>query len=212
MRLRPARLLVLLACAPLPAARVTQAPLQPKQTIVFLGDSLTAGLGLAAEQAYPALIQRRLDSEGRPARVVNAGVSGDTTAGGAARLDWIYRQRIDVLVVALGANDGLRGIPLASTERNLRSILDRAKREKSRVLLVGMQLPENYGPVYRRQFQAIYPRLAKAYRVALLPFLLEGVALRPELNQADGIHPNAKGAAKVSETVWKALAPVLEGK
>lgn len=214
MRFRPVQLPVLLASAllaagPVPAPVYAQAP-RAQRTVVFLGDSLTAGLGLAADQAFPALIQKRLEAEGRPWRVVNAGVSGDTTAGGAARLDWIYRQKIDVLVVELGANDGLRGIPVASTERNLRTILDRARRERSRVLLVGMQLPENYGPAYRRQFQAIYPRLAKAYHVAFLPFLLEGVAMDPGLNQADGIHPNAKGARKVSETVWKALAPLLE--
>ncbi|HET8714827.1 MAG TPA: arylesterase [Holophagaceae bacterium] len=213
MRLRPALfpLLLLGAVSALPAAQPAALPApKAKGTVVFLGDSLTAGYGLAAAQAYPALIQRKLEAARLPWEVVNAGVSGDTSAGGAARLDWIYRRKVDVLVVELGANDGLRGIPVADTERNLRTILDRAKREKSRVLLVGMQLPENYGPAYRKAFQAIFPRLAKAYRVAYLPFLLEGVAMRPELNQADGIHPNAEGARKVADTVWTALAPLLE--
>lgn len=212
MRLRPALFPVILLAAALGAERsapAAQPAPQAKGTVVFLGDSLTAGYGLAAAQAYPALIERKLEAAHRPWQVVNAGVSGDTSAGGAARLDWIYRRKVDVLVVALGANDGLRGIPTADTERNLRTILDRAKRERSRVLLVGMQLPENYGPSYRARFQAIFPRLAKAYRVAYLPFLLEGVALRPELNQADGIHPNAEGARKVADTVWKALEPLL---
>ena len=212
MRLRPALFPVILLSAAwaLPASQTAAQPAPKAQrTVVFLGDSLTAGYGLAAEQAYPALVQRKLEAARLPWQVVNAGVSGDTSAGGAARLDWIYRRKVDVLVVELGANDGLRGIPVADTERNLRTILDRAKREKSRVLLVGMQLPENYGPAYRKAFQGIFPRLAKAYRVAYLPFLLEGVAMRPELNQADGIHPNAEGARKVADTVWKALAPLL---
>ena len=216
MRLRPALFPVILLTATLGAARsapaapsVAQPAQKEKGTVVFLGDSLTAGYGLGAEQAYPALIGRKLEAAHRPWQVVNAGVSGDTSAGGAARLDWVYRRKVDVLVVELGANDGLRGIPPEATERNLRTILDRAKREKSRVLLVGMQLPENYGPSYRARFQAIFPRLARAYRVAYLPFLLEGVAMRPELNQADGIHPNAEGARKVADTVWKALEPLL---
>lgn len=212
MRLRPALFPLILLSAALAGAAAQPAPQpapKPAHTVVFLGDSLTAGYGLVADQAYPALIQRKLEEARLPWQVVNAGVSGDTSAGGAARLDWIYRRKVEVLVVALGANDGLRGIPVADTERNLRTILDRAKQEKSRVLLVGMQLPENYGPAYRKAFQAIFPRLAKAYRVAYLPFLLEGVAMRPELNQADGIHPNAEGARKVADTVWKALEPLL---
>lgn len=186
------------------------APAPAQRSVVFLGDSLTAGLGLPAEQSYPALLQQRLKAAGQDWKVVNAGVSGDTTAGGAARLDWLYKSKVDVLVVALGANDGLRGIPVQATEANLRRILDRAVKEHSRVLLVGMQLPENYGPAYRKAFASIFPRLAKAYRVPLLPFLLEGVALEPKLNQADGIHPNAEGAKRVADTVWKALQPLLQ--
>ncbi len=178
-------------------------------TLVFLGDSLTAGLGLSQEQAFPALIEARLAAEGRPWKVVNAGISGDTTAGGAARLDWIYQQRVEVLFLCLGANDGLRGIPVAETERNLRQILDRAKKEGTRVVLAGIQLPENYGSQYRIAFARIFPRLAKDYHLPLLPFLLEGVAMDPKLNQADGIHPNAEGARRVAERVYETLAPVL---
>lgn len=185
------------------------APSPNRGTLVFLGDSLTAGLGLSQEQAFPALIEARLAAEGRPWKVVNAGVSGDTTAGGAARLDWIYKQKVDVLFLCLGANDGLRGIPVAETEKNLRIILDRAKREGSRVVLAGIQLPENYGPGYRAAFARVFPRLAKEYRVPLLPFLLEGVAMNPRLNQADGIHPNAEGARLVADHVWAALEPTL---
>jgi acyl-CoA thioesterase-1 len=191
-------------------ARVPEEASKPVQgTLVFLGDSLTAGLGLAQEQAFPALIEARLQTEGRPWKVVNAGVSGDTTAGGAARLDWIYRQKVDVLFVCLGANDGLRGLPVAETERNLRTILDRAKREGTQVVLAGIQLPENYGPDYRTAFSRIFPRVAKEYRVPLLPFLLEGVAMDPRLNQPDGIHPTAEGDRIVADHVWVVLDPVL---
>ena len=193
------------ALAPEPAARAAQG------TLVFLGDSLTAGLGLGKEQAFPALIEARLKREGRPWKVVNAGVSGDTTAGGAARLDWIYKQKVDVLFLCLGANDGLRGIHVVETERNLRTILDRARKEGSRVVLAGIQLPENYGPEYRSAFAGVFPRLAKEYHVPLLPFLLEGVVMKPQLNQADGIHPNAEGARIVADHVWTALAPLLPG-
>lgn len=192
-----------------PVTAVEPAPQPVRGTLVFLGDSLTAGLGLSKEQAFPALIEAHLKSEGRPWKVVNAGVSGDTTAGGAARLDWVYRQKVDLLFVCLGANDGLRGIPVAETERNLKAILDRARREGSQVVLAGIQLPENYGPDYRTAFAGIFPRLAKAYQVPLLPFLLEGVAMDPQLNQPDGIHPTAEGARIVADHVWSALDPVL---
>jgi len=178
-------------------------------TLVFLGDSLTAGLGLSQEQAFPALIEARLRAGGRPWKVVNAGISGDTTAGGAARLDWIYRQRVEVLFVCLGANDGLRGLPVTESERNLRLILDRAKKEGTRVVLAGIQLPENYGRDYRTAFARIFPRLAKDYQIPLLPFLLEGVAMDARLNQPDGIHPNAAGTRVVAEGVWTVLDPVL---
>lgn len=186
-----------------------EAPRPTSGTLVFLGDSLTAGLGLPADQAFPALIEARLAAAGRPWTVINAGVSGDTTAGGAARLDWLYRRHVDVLFVCLGANDGLRGLPVADTERNLRTILDRARKEGSRVVLAGLQLPENYGREYRAAFAQVYPRLAREYGVPLLPFLLQGVALDPRFNQADGIHPNAEGARRVADQVWTVLDPVL---
>lgn len=192
-----------------PAPQASPTPRAALGTVVFLGDSLTAGLGLSKEQAFPALIEARLAAEGRPWTVVNAGVSGDTTAGGAARLDWIYQQKVDVLFICLGANDGLRGLPVTETERNLRTILDRAKKEGTRVVLAGIQLPENYGSTYRTAFARLFPRLAAEYRVPLLPFLLEGVAMTPRLNQADGIHPNAEGARVVADHVWKALNPIL---
>jgi acyl-CoA thioesterase I len=183
-----------------------------RYTLVFLGDSLTAGLGLSKEEAFPALIEARLAAEGRPWKVVNAGVSGDTTAGGAARLDWVFKRHVDVLFVCLGANDGLRGLPVAESERNLRLILDRAKEEGSRVVLAGIQLPENYGKGYRTAFSQIFPRLAKDYQIPLLPFLLEGVAMNPSLNQSDGIHPNAEGARVVADHVWATLSPVLQSR
>ena len=204
------------AQAPAPVEVPSAAPESAAQavqgTLVFLGDSLTAGQGLSKEQAFPALIEARLRSEGRPWKVVNAGVSGDTTAGGAVRLDWVYKQKVDVLFLCLGANDGLRGIPVTETERNLRTILDRARKEGSHVMLAGIQLPENYGPGYRSAFMGIFPRLAKEYHVPLQPFLLEGVALKPQFNQPDGIHPNAEGARIVADHVWMTLAPLLLGK
>ena len=219
---RPLLLLVLLLAAcerrianppPEAARREAIAPAQARtaRTLVFFGDSLTAGLGVDPEAAFPSILEARLKREERPWKVVNAGVSGDTTAGGVARLDWLYRTKADVLVLELGANDGLRGIPPAETEKNLRLILQRAAKEGSAVLLVGMQMPENYGPAHRSRFAGLYPRLAKEFRVPLLPFLLEGVALDPKLNQADGTHPNPEGHRRVAETVWRHLDPVLQG-
>ncbi len=184
---------------------------QTARAIVFFGDSLTAGLGVDPSEAFPSILEARLKREERPWRVVNAGVSGDTTAGGVARLDWVYRTKADVLVLELGANDGLRGIPPAETEKNLRLILQRAVKERSTILLVGMQMPENYGSAHRSRFADLYPKLAKEFRVPLVPFLLEGVAMDPRLNQADGTHPNPEGHRRVAETVWRYLDPVLKG-
>ncbi len=180
-----------------------------QRTIVFLGDSLTAGYGLPLGESFPSCIAGRVHAQGLPWKVVNAGVSGDTTAGGLARLNWIYRQKVDVLVVALGANDGLRGIPVEETEKNLRGILQRAHQERSQVLLAGMRLPDNFGPEAQARFSAIFPRLAREFRVPFVPFLLEGVAMHPELNQNDGIHPNPQGAINVADTLWKKLEPIL---
>ena len=193
------------------SAEAVAAPSPPpdRPAVVFLGDSLTAGYGLAEEQAFPALIEARMREEGLDLPVVNAGVSGDTTAGGLSRLDWIFRQRVGVLVVALGANDGLRGVPVAETRRNLAQIIERGKSAGARVVLAGMKLPVNYGPQYRSEFEAIYPELARQYDVPLVPFLLEGVGGVARLNQADGIHPTAEGQRIIADHLWPVLAPVV---
>ncbi|MCP3957684.1 MAG: arylesterase [bacterium] len=198
------------AAPPPPTEPAEQAPNpQPAEDsvlVVFLGDSLTAGYELEEAQAFPALVEARLRASGRAVKVVNAGVSGDTTAGGLGRLDWLLRQEPDVLFVGLGGNDGLRGVPLESSEANLRAILERAQAAGIRVLLAGMLIPPNYGPDYTTRFAAIYPRLAEELDVPLIPFLLENVAAREDLNLPDGIHPNAEGQKLVAETV----APYVE--
>lgn len=193
------------AAAPAPAAPADEGPL-----VVFLGDSLTAGLGLPEGQAYPAVLDRRLDTQGTPVRVLNAGVSGDTTAGGLARLDWLLKQDPDVLVVGLGANDGLRGLDLEATEKNLREIVRRGKAAGAEVLLLGMMIPPNYGPDYANQFRDMYPEIAGDLDVPLVPFLLEGVGGVADLNQADGIHPTARGQELVAATVEPYLEEILE--
>lgn len=191
-----------------PAVYAVQPAAQPAtRTLVCLGDSLTAGYGLAPEQAYPARLEARAKAAGLPWRVVNAGISGDTTAGGLRRLDWALKGQVDLLFICLGANDGLRGIPPSETEKNLRLLIQKAKAKGIPVVLAGMKLPDNFGKSHQQAFEALYPRLAKSEGVPLLPFLLEGVAMNPRLNQADGIHPTAEGAAKVTDTVWKVLEP-----
>jgi acyl-CoA thioesterase-1 len=184
-----------------------KAELKPR--IVFLGDSLTAGLGLAPEQSYPALLQRRLDERGYRYEVVNAGVSGDTSAGGLRRLDWSLEGDVKILVVALGGNDGLRGLSPQDMRANLTAILDRAKQKGITVILAGMEAPPNYGADFTRQFRGVYLELAKTYDVRFVPFLLQGVAGISGLNQGDGIHPNARGAQIVADLVWGVLEPVL---
>lgn len=178
--------------------------------VVFLGDSLTAGYGLDAEQAFPHLVEEALEADGFAVETVNAGVSGDTTAGGLSRLDWLLRQEPDVLVVGLGGNDGLRGLDLEASEANLRAIVERAQAAGAEVLLLGMLIPPNYGPDYTEAFAAMYPRLAQETGARLLPFLLDGVAGDPALNLPDGIHPNAEGQQVVAETVASHLRPMLE--
>ena len=178
--------------------------------IVFLGDSLTAGLGLPREQAVPSLIQERLHAEGYGYDVVNAGVSGDTSAGGLSRLDWSLEGDVKILVIELGANDGLRGLPVSQMKRNLSEIVARAKARGIAVILTGMEAPPNYGPAYTSEFRRVFRDVADEHDVALVPFYLEGVAGIPTLNNSDGIHPNAAGARIVAETLWRALAPVLE--
>ncbi len=180
-----------------------------KPRIVFLGDSLTAGLGLSTDQSYPSLIGKKLKDRAYDYEVVNAGVSGDTSAGGLRRLDWSLDGDVRVLVVALGANDGLRGLPPSELKKNLQAVLDRAAARKIPVVLAGMEAPPNNGPDYTREFRNVYAELAREYRVRFVPFLLQGVAGNASLNQGDGIHPNARGAQIVADLVWAELEPAL---
>jgi acyl-CoA thioesterase-1 len=178
--------------------------------VVVLGDSLTAGLGLPTTDAFPAILQRKIDDARLPFEVVNAGVSGDTSAGGLRRLDWSLQDGARVLIVALGANDGLRGLPVDEMKRNLAQIIETAQSKKLVVVLAGMEAPPNYGSEYSVSFRQAYRDLAKQYNVRLVPFLLDKVAGQPSLNQADGIHPNLRGAAIVADTVWATLKPELD--
>ena len=188
------------------------APASERKTIVFLGDSLAAGYGLDPSEAFPALIQNKIDDAHWNFTVVNAGVSGDTSAGGLRRMDWLLKRKIDLLVIELGGNDGLRGIDVAATRTNLQAVIDRARQKYPQIQIVvaGMQMPPNMGDDYTRAFRAIFPDLAKSNGAALIPFLLEGVGGHPELNQPDHIHPTAEGDKIVAENVWKILRPILE--
>ncbi|HEX4668316.1 MAG TPA: arylesterase [Chthoniobacterales bacterium] len=180
-------------------------------TILFLGDSLTAGLGVGEERAYPALIEKKIREKNLPFEVINAGISGDTTAGGLARLDWVLQKKIDVLVLALGANDGLRGLPVTQTKANLQAIIDRVKAKNPgvKIVIAGMQIPPNMGDDYTARFRQIFAELARENQATLIPFLLEGVAGHEDLNQADRIHPTAAGHKVVAENVWHVLEPLL---
>jgi acyl-CoA thioesterase-1 len=179
------------------------------RVIVALGDSLTAGLGVAAHEAWPALIEARLRREGHDYRVVNAGVSGDTTAGGVRRLDWVLRARPAIVIVALGANDGLRGLPVDAMRANLDTIVTRLKGAGVRVLLAGMRVPPNYGDAYARDFSAAFATVARQSGAAFMPFLLDGVAAQAALNQPDGIHPTVTGHAVIAERLWPFLVPLV---
>ena len=196
------------------AAASAAVPARPaadgRPKIVVLGDSLTAGLGLAVRDAYPTLLQERLKTQGLNFEVVNAGVSGDTSAGALSRLDWSLQGDVRVLIVALGGNDGLRGLPPEQLQQNLAQIIERAQARQIEVILAGMEAPPNYGREYIVSFHKVYPALAKRYGVALVPFLLQGVAGTETLNQADGIHPTAAGAQIVADNVWAVLKPVAE--
>jgi acyl-CoA thioesterase-1 len=179
--------------------------------IVFLGDSLTAGYGLASKElAVPALIQKRLDAERYDYQVVNHGVSGDTSAGGVSRLDWALDGDVRVLVLELGGNDGLRGIPVETMKANLSDIISRTKARGITVLLTGMEAPPNHGPVYTKEFRQAFRDLAREHDVPFVPFYLDGVAGEAALNLPDGIHPNAEGSVIIERTIWKALQPLLE--
>ncbi|MGH7388260.1 MAG: arylesterase [Candidatus Rokuibacteriota bacterium] len=204
----PRRRLVVVACV-LAAVLWPAAP-AAAGVIVALGDSLTAGLGVAPDEAWPARLQARLRGGGWDYRVVNAGVSGDTTAGGLRRLDWVLRAEPEVAIVALGANDGLRGQSVAAMRANLRAIVDRLRARGVRVLLAGMRMPPNYGDAYTRAFAAAFGEVARGAGAALMPFLLEGVAAVPSLNQADGIHPNAEGHRIIADSIWAYVKPLLE--
>jgi acyl-CoA thioesterase I len=195
-----------------PARRVPPPPPADKSPrIIFLGDSLTAGLGLDLDNSFPALVEQRLKAAGYDYSVVNAGVSGDTSAGGLRRLEWALGEgNPRILVVALGGNDGLRGLPAAELEKNLAAIIEAGQRRGLAVILAGMEAPPNYGSEYTAAFRKTYSDLAKRYDVPLVPFLLQGVAGDPAFNQADGIHPNERGARIVAELVWRTLEPVVK--
>jgi len=196
--------------APAVQAAREPAPSAAAPRIVFLGDSLTAGYGLPKEASVPSLIQARLRESGYAYDVVNAGVSGDTSAGGLNRLEWSLEGDVKILVIELGANDGLRGLPVANMKRNLTEIIMRAQARGIAVVLTGMEAPPNFGAAYTAEFRQVYRDLAREHRVTFVPFYLEGVAGLPHLNLADGMHPNAEGARIVEQTIWAALKPLLE--
>jgi len=193
-----------------PATRAAD-PVDAK-IVVVLGDSLAAGLGVDPSEAFPALIQKKIDTAGWKDTVVNAGVSGDTSADGLARINWLLKQRIDVLILELGGNDGLRGFPVEATKTNLQAVIDRVKQKypQARIIIAGMRMPPNLGKEYTAAFRKIYPDLAATNHAALIPFLLDGVGGKPELNQPDHIHPTAEGHKIVADNVWKVLQPILE--
>ena len=179
------------------------------QTILFLGDSLTEGYQLSKEEAYPALIEKELQKEKKDVKIINGGSSGATSASGTKRMDWYLKAKPDIMVLALGANDGLRGLKIEQTEKNLSSAIERAQERGIKVILAGMQMPTNMGASYRKDFQAMFPKLSKKYNISLIPFLLEDVGGNPKLNLPDGIHPNAKGHEIMAKNVLKYIRPLL---
>ena len=205
-----ARELAVLTCWILFTASALSAEPERK-TIVILGDSIAAGSGVELSEAFPSLLQRRIEQKQLPYEVVNAGVSGDTTAGGVRRMPWLLKRKIDVLVIELGGNDGLRGISPDETRANLEKIISLAHEQQpgARILLAGMQMPQNMGEEYNRRFRELFASVAKERKVDLIPFLLEGVGGKPELNQPDRIHPNPEGHKIVADNVWSVLGPLL---
>jgi acyl-CoA thioesterase-1 len=190
------------------SAQTASAATSTKKNILFFGDSLTAGYGLDDEQdAFPGVIQRRIDSLKLPYNVINAGVSGETTAGGLGRIDWTLKQKVDIFILELGANDGLRGVPVSETKNNLHTIIIKvkAKYPDARIILAGMMVPPSMGADYANSFKAVFPAIAEKDKVELIPFLLDHVAGIPKLNQGDGIHPTAEGAKIVADNVWRVL-------
>lgn len=179
------------------------------KTVLFLGDSLTEGHDLAREDAFPAVLEKELKPKHPTLKIINGGVSGATSASGLKRLNWYVKAKPDIIVLALGANDGLRGFDLKETQKNLVSIIEQAQREKIQIVMVGMKMPVNYGEPYRSNFEKLFPELAKKYQLPLIPFLLEGVGGNPKLNNPDGIHPNPEGHKVLAKTVRKVLEPLL---
>ena len=196
-------------------AAFAQAPVAATatKTIVFLGDSLSAGSGVKSQQAFPALVQQKIRERGLPFEVVNAGLGGDTTAGGVRRLDWLLQRSIDVLVLELGGNDGLRGLPVGNIKTNLQTMIDKAKAKNPeiKIVIAGMQMPPNVGPQYREEFRQVFFDVAQENNATMIPFLLEGVGGLREFNQPDLIHPNPEGHKLVADVVWKTLEPLLLG-
>ncbi len=192
------------------AAQIEKPSTAEKPRIVAFGDSLTSGLGVPADEAYPAQLQRRLDREGYRYRVINAGVSGDTTAGGLRRVAWALNSKPQIVILELGGNDGLRGLSLQETKKNLERIIERFQQASVIVVLAGMKLTPNYGTEYTIGFEAIYPALAKQYRLKLIPFFLDGIAGSATLNQADGIHPTAEGYRTIVDKIFGTLQPLLD--
>ncbi|ACF14224.1 lipolytic protein G-D-S-L family [Chloroherpeton thalassium ATCC 35110] len=190
----------------------SQSQAKAEKTILFFGNSITAGMGLRPSNAFPSLIQDKIDQLGWPFKVVNAGLSGETSAGGLRRINWILKKPADIFILELGANDGLRGISPETTKKNLQGIIDLAKKKNPamKMIIAGMQVPPNLGKAYTDSFQQIFPELAKENRAQLIPFLLEGVGGQPNLNLPDGIHPNVEGHKMVAENVWKILEPLLK--
>jgi acyl-CoA thioesterase I len=204
---------LLVAASAQPATNTTEKTESAPKTIVVLGDSIAAGLGVDPSEAYPALLQEKIRSAGLNFTIVNAGVSGDTTADGLNRINWLLRRPIDVLILELGGNDGLRGFPVSTIATNLQAIIDRVKQKypHAQIVIAGMRMPPNLGEAYTTAYKDIFPALAKQNHAALVPFLLEGVGGKPELNQPDHIHPTAAGHRIVAENVWKVLKPMLTG-
>ncbi len=193
-----------------PPAAVDNSP-PAELRVVILGNSLAAGYGVAPDEAFPALVGQKAMDRGWPVRIINAGISGETTSGGVGRIEWLLRERVDILVLELGANDGLRGILPTVTRTNLATIIarTRARYPDAAVILAGMQVPPNLGPAHTESFRGIFPEIARKMNTHLIPFLLEGVGGEAELNQADGIHPNREGHKIIAETVWHTLAPII---
>ncbi|GAB3585826.1 arylesterase [Hymenobacter daeguensis] len=200
------------AAAATPTATAKPGTATGKKRLLFFGNSLTAGYGVEPDQAFPALIGDKIDSLKLGYEVINAGLSGETTAGGRSRVGWILRQPVDVFVLELGGNDGLRGLPLTATRENLQGIIDTVRRRSpgAQIVLAGMQIPPNMGQAYASEFKAIYQDIATKNHLVLIPFLLEGVGGHPDLNQADGIHPTPTGHRMVARTVWGVLQPLLQ--